>query len=185
MNDEEDVQTTKKIGLGMSMVASLLFLALLGVFFHRFLEQERNPNRDVSGAVTDGMVREIVLERNRYGHYLAGGRINGQDVEFMVDTGASDVSIPASTGARLGLRAGYPRIYNTANGPITAYTTEIARLELGNIVLHQVPASLNPNAEGPVLLGMSFLKHLEFTQRGDVLVLRQYPSGADQQGHGP
>jgi aspartyl protease family protein len=41
--------------------------------------------------------------------------------------------------------------------------------------LQQVRASINPNMQGnEVLLGMSFLKHLEFTQRGDSLTLRQY-----------
>jgi len=154
----------------------VLGLLLLALLFGRLLDHERNPNSNIAGAVTESGVREVVLERNRSGHYLAGGHIDGQAVEFLLDTGASDVSIPEAVARRLGLKYGAPLIYSTANGNITAYNTRLPSLRIGTIALHDVRASINPHMGGEtILLGMSFLRHLEFTQRGDTLIIRQYP----------
>ena len=121
-------------------------------------------------------VKEVVLQRNRDGHYLATGQINGQNVEFLLDTGASDVSVPQPLAMRLGLKRGQAAIYSTANGNITSYLTRIDSLNLGGIELRDIRASINPSTNADtILLGMSFLKHLEFTQRGDTLIIRQYP----------
>lgn len=162
-----------RLGRGMIFLAWILALGLLTLFFSNWLDGERNPNQRVLTRVgTDG-IGEVVLQRNRYGHYVASGRINGKPVEFMVDTGASDVSVPATLAAQLGLKRGAPTRYQTANGTITGFRTHIDRLELGDLVLHNVPASINPAyQEDDILLGMSVLKQLEFTQRGDTLTLR-------------
>jgi len=108
---------------------------------------------------------------------VASGSINNTPVVFLLDTGASDVSVPEKLAQAIGLKRGRPMIYQTANGTITVYATRLDKVDLGGIVLGQVRASINPNMQGnKVLLGMSFLKHLEFTQRGDTLILKQYPS---------
>ncbi len=163
--------------LGGWMIAAmwLLLLGLLTLLFDGLLERWTNPNPEPAGRAAGG-VREVVLQRNRYGHYVATGRINGTEVVFMLDTGASDVSVPAALAPRLGLERLAPAVYQTARGPMRAWRTRIARLELGPIVLTDLPASLNPHveAEEPVLLGMTALKRLEFTQRGDTLVIRQH-----------
>jgi len=154
-------------------VLGLLILALL---FGKVLDHHRNPNQHITGAVTESGVREVVLQRNRNGHYLADGFIDDQAVEFLLDTGASDVSVPEPLARRLGLKRGVPLVYSTANGNITAYTTRLPSLRIGTIELDDVRASINPQMQGgTILLGMSFLKHLEFTQRGDTLIIRQYP----------
>ncbi len=154
----------------------VLGLLLLALVFNQLLEQGRNPNRNPTGAVDEAGVREVRLARSRGGHYLAVGQINDQPVEFLLDTGASDVSVPETIARRLGLKRGTPLTYNTANGPITAYHTRLPDLAIGNIVLRDVRASINPHMDGEtILLGMSFLRHLEFTQRGDTLIIRQYP----------
>jgi aspartyl protease family protein len=160
-------------GRGMIVAAWIVGLGLLTLLFSDLLERERNPNRQVLSRVDgDGGV-DVVLQRNRYGHYVATGRINGERVEFLVDTGASDVSVPGALAARLGLERGAALTYQTANGTVTGYRTRIDRLELGELVLQDVPASINPAyRENDVLLGMSVLKRLEFTQRGDTLTLR-------------
>lgn len=155
------------------MAAWLIALGLLTWFFSGALEEQRNPNQQVTTmARVDG--GEVVLLRNRFGHYVATGRINGHPVELMLDTGASDVSVPAGLAAALGLERGARALYRTANGTITAYRTVLDRVELGGIVLENVRASINPAMPGDqVLLGMSFLKQLELTQRGNTLTLRQ------------
>jgi aspartyl protease family protein len=115
------------------------------------------------------------LKRNPAGHYLVPGIINGQSVTFMLDTGATQVALPAGLSAQLGLRAIGPAIQVvTANGTVTARMTLIDELAFGPFVLRQVHATLNPgmNDDDIILLGMNVLKRLEFTQRGDTLVLR-------------
>jgi aspartyl protease family protein len=164
------------LGKGMLIGGWVLGLLLLALIFNKLLEHGQNPNRNITGAVNEAGVREIILERSRDGHYWATGRINGQSVEFLLDTGASDVSVPEQVARRLGLERGIPLTYSTANGNITAYLTRLPSLGIGNITLQDIRASINPHMEGDtILLGMSFLRHLEFTQRGDTLIIRQYP----------
>jgi aspartyl protease family protein len=116
-----------------------------------------------------------VLKRNHFGHYVTSGTVNGDPVEFLLDTGASDVAIPADLADRLGLKRGPPVQYQTANGTITAYRTTIDSVAIGPMVVRNVPASINPGMHDmEILLGMSVLKHVEFTQRGDTLILRPH-----------
>jgi len=157
----------------MVTLAWLLVLGLLAWWFAGYEESQHNPNQQISSRYTADGAQEIVLQRNRYGHYVATGKINGTPVTFLLDTGASDVSIPSELANKLKLKRGASQIYNTANGQITAYLTRLDRISLGDIELRDVPASINPSDEGDgVLLGMSFLKDLEFTQRGDTLTIR-------------
>lgn len=179
MNDQNDqldpAQTPHRIGRGMLLVAWAAGLGLLSLLFSNILEQQRNPNAHPEGVQGQNGSHEVRLQRNRYGHYLASGSINGQPVEFMLDTGASDVAIPDKVAHRIGLQRGIAQLYETANGTIKAYTTRLDSLALGDIKLHRLRASINPQMEGEtILLGMSALKQLEFTQRGDTLIIRQY-----------
>jgi len=167
-----------RTGRIMITIAWLLALLLLTGVFQGLLDWQRNPNANLDGEITDGGVREVRLARNRSGHYVAGGRINGIPVEFLLDTGATGVSVPGRLAERLGLRRGPPGIAETANGRIRVYRTVLDRVELGPIRLDGVGGSINPSSGvEQILLGMSFLKQLELIQRGDTLTLRQYPAG--------
>ncbi|MEJ2346420.1 MAG: TIGR02281 family clan AA aspartic protease [Gammaproteobacteria bacterium] len=175
MSADPKPQLTKRLGRGMAFAAWLLVLGLLSLFFTRWYHDQQNPNRDYQTQVTDQGTREITLQRNRYGHYVASGTIDNQPVVFMLDTGATDVSIPQGVATRLGLRRGAPLPVSTANGDATVYATRVDSLTLGGIGLRDVRANINPHMGGDqVLLGMSVLKHLELVQRGDRLTLRQY-----------
>jgi aspartyl protease family protein len=170
----DPAQPPYRLGRGMMLFAWAAGLGLLSLLFSGILEQQRNPNTRLDTMLAADGSREIQLQRNHYGHYLASGSINGQPVEFLLDTGASDVSIPEAVARRLGLERGNPRLYKTANGTITAYATRLDRLALGGIELRQVRASINPQmGDETILLGMSVLRQLEFTQRGDTLIIRQ------------
>jgi aspartyl protease family protein len=169
------MNSEKRIGKGMIAAAWILLLAMLTWFFNSQLERQRNPNTNPAAAWPDGGKPEVRLKRNRDGHYVASGAINGRPVEFMLDTGASDVSIPAGVANRLGLERGQPRYYRTANGTVTAWQTVVDEIRLGPLRLGPVRASINPNFNGDaVLLGMSFLKQLDFSQQGGTLTLT-YP----------
>lgn len=166
----------KRIGKWFSISAWVIVLGFLTLFFNRTLDEQRNPNQRIEGSLTENGIKEIRLERNRAGHYVATGSINGHPVEFLVDTGATDVAIPAHLAEKLKLKTLRAIIYETANGPVRGFTTRIEKLSLGNVSVSQLRGGINPGMTNSyVLLGMSFLRQVEFTQRGDTLIIRQYP----------
>lgn len=153
----------------MALVASLLVLGMFYLYFENSLQARDNPNRQLQ--VAPGT--ELVLKRSGNGHYIFPGTINGQPVTFLLDTGATLVSVPAHLAGKLGLEAGAYQQSITANGAVATRATRVESLAFGPFNVRGVPASLNPGMGGDqVLLGMSVLKHLEFTQRGDSLILR-------------
>lgn len=166
-----------RTGKAMIFLAWIGAAALLSWFFARELNQRANPNQVVETTRVDQSV-QVRLTRNRMGHYVATGRINGRSVEFFLDTGATHVAVGASLAEELNLKRGAPGHTRTANGTIVTYHTVLERVELGGITIRDVSASINPQMTSEdVLLGMSFLKHLELIQRGDQLLLRHTSPG--------
>lgn len=176
MSSKNDgIHEQKRMGLIMQVLAWLVLLALGFFFFSDVLLKQHNPNQSLQTRYGEDGTREVVLQRNRFGHYVTSGQINGQTVTFMLDTGATGVAVPASVAARLGLKRGRAFPTQTANGVSTSYAARLDKVAVGDIELQNVQAGITPglNTE-EVLLGMSFLKHIEFSQRGDTLTLRQY-----------
>jgi len=164
---------SSRLGKGMTLVAWIIALGLLTLFFNNRLGKQRNPNQTVFSRIDTAGNPEVILKRNRFGHYITAGSVNGHSVEFMLDTGASDVAIPAELAQELGLERGAPVQYQTANGVVTAYRTTLESVAIGPMIIRDVPASINPGMRDmEILLGMSVLKYIEFTQRGDTLILR-------------
>ena len=162
-----------KMGKTMMILCWVILLAGASWFFGFWEQQQINPNRDPQSSVKGG-IAEVVLDSNRMGHYLSGGTINGKSVTFLVDTGATNVAIPGGVAQQLALDAGPAHRVRTANGTTEAYQTRIGRLSIGDVVLHDVSASIVPNMGGKqILLGMSVLRQIEFSHRGDTLTLRQ------------
>ncbi len=167
MGQKKNSSTSNSIG---AVVVWLVLLSALAVFFNYLLGNIYNPNQKVISYVTETGQKEVILIRNRSGHYVANGKINDQSVTFLLDTGATHVSVPQAVAQRLGLKEGRPINAQTANGIITTYTTLLDSISIGNIVMHNVKGGINPFMKGDnILLGMGFLKHLELTQRNDTL----------------
>ncbi|KFX71445.1 aspartyl protease [Pseudomonas taeanensis MS-3] len=163
----------RRAGRVMLVLAWGAGLLLATRFFGDWQESQRNPNRAPESVHGSDFV-EVRLASSRQGHYRADGQINGEPVTFLLDTGATQVAVPIELARRLGLQPGAPIIISTANGRATAHRTELNRLQLGDIVLKDVAALIAPGMGGDeVLLGMSALKQLEFTQRDGSLMLRQ------------
>lgn len=155
----------------------LVWLAFIGVIYWVFfvwIERQENPNpQHVLERQPPG---EVVLQRNRAGHYVADGEINGERVTFLLDTGATHVSLSADLARRLGLRKGPTIALQTAAGPAAGYQTRLARVRLATIEMHDVAAVVSEGIDpGMVLLGMNFLKGLEMIQRDDRLILKPVP----------
>lgn len=163
----------RRSGIAMLAVAWALLLAGLYWFFDSQLSQQDYPNRAEVLAQQHGEVR---LLRNRDGHYTAEGEINGRPVLFLLDTGATRVSMSSTLAQQLGLPSGPAVTIQTANGTALGYQTRLDVVRLGKIEVHGVSALVTAGLDGDtVLLGMSFLKQLEFTQRGDELILKLLP----------
>ncbi|MEP0177190.1 MAG: TIGR02281 family clan AA aspartic protease [Paraglaciecola sp.] len=161
-----------KMGKGMLIVAWVIGLGLLTLMFDEQLAEQFNPNADpISSTLSNGV--EVRLKQNRAGHYVTGGAINGQPVVFLLDTGATQVSVPMHQAQQLGLQLGRAARVQTANGSVQVAQTSINRLSIGDIQLFDVAAHLNPAVKSDeILLGMSALKQLEFTQKGEWLILK-------------
>ena len=161
-----------KMGKWMLGIAWVAGLGLVTLIFDEQLTAQFNPNRSPVSATAKG-ISEVKLQQNRGGHYVTSGLVNQQPVVFMLDTGATHVSVPRHMAERLNLRPGAMFPVQTANGIIQVAQTTIEQLSIGDIQLFNVTASINPADQSEqILLGMSALKRLEFTQKGEWLILR-------------
>ena len=158
----------------------MMFLAWCGItlivtqLYHHWLTSQYNPNTKPTSHQYRSGAKAVVLERNRYGHYVSSGAINGIDVVFLLDTGSTQVAIPGHIAQALNLDFGDKQATGTANGTVWVYNTLLKSLKIGNIEMHNVSASINPYMkESEVLLGMSALQHLDFAQQGNLLTLQQ------------
>ena len=122
--------------------------------------------------------RTLSIPRDFRGHFATEGRIDGQRIAFMVDTGASVIALNESSAARFGLRPvpnQYTARVSTANGTIKAAPTRIAMVELGGLIVRDVDAMVLPDeALSENLLGLSFLSKLRrFEYANGTMVLEQ------------
>ena len=126
----------------------------------------------------DAGSRTISIPRDARGHFLTDGRIDGQRIDFMVDTGASVVALNERSAAQFGLRpmpADYRMTVNTANGAIKAARTRLAMIDIGGLIVRDVDAMVLPDAAlSENLLGLSFLSKLKrFEYANGKMVLEQ------------
>lgn len=158
----------------MAIFAWIIGMVLLTQWFGDWEEAQYNPNQSPEHSYS-GQQNIVTLQQNRLGHYLANGQVNEKKATFMIDTGATNVSIPYAMAEFYNLKPGAERSSLTANGIVSVYKTTIDTLSIGNIKLHNVRASLNPGMDRtqPILLGMSVLKQLELVQSQDELQLKQ------------
>jgi aspartyl protease family protein len=120
----------------------------------------------------------LSLAPDSRGHFLTEARINGQHVNFMVDTGASVVAVNESSAARFGLypsRGEFTANVTTANGTIKGARARLAMVDVGGLVLRDVDALVLPDeALSENLLGLSFLSRLKrFEYSNGQMVLQQ------------
>jgi aspartyl protease family protein len=122
--------------------------------------------------------RTVVVPRDSRGHFQVNARIEGRQIGFMVDTGASVIALTATDARRLGLHPA-PREFTaqvrTANGIVRAAQTQLDRVQIDDITVRNVAALIMPDeALGENLLGLSFLSKLRrFEYSNGKLVLEQ------------
>jgi aspartyl protease family protein len=110
------------------------------------------------------------------GMYLVQGFVNRQPVQFLLDTGASWVSLNARQAKKLGINYRYegtPGWASTANGQVRIYRLKLKTVRVGEIELHNVDAAvMDGSSPTTALLGMSFLSRVKMEHEGEVLMLQ-------------
>ncbi len=120
-----------------------------------------------------GKAARVTLAADGQGHFFSTGYINGASVRFLVDTGASLVSMSVADAKKLGINylAGEKGMSMTANGVARAYRVKLESVTVGDVRLNNVDASVGEANMPFVLLGMSFLSRMEIHQEGTDLTL--------------
>jgi aspartyl protease family protein len=138
-------------------------------------------SQKVGSAVLDTAAtgsRSLSIPRDAHGHFQTDGRIEGQRIDFMVDTGADVIALNERSAALFGLRptpADYKMTVNTANGTVKAAPTRLAMVDIGGLIVRDVDAMVLPDeALSGNLLGLSFLSKLRrFEFANGKMVLEQ------------
>lgn len=117
----------------------------------------------------------VLLAADGQGHFKSVGTINGNSVNFLVDTGASSVTLQASDAKRMGLdyKSGERQSVSTANGVIPAWRVTLNAVRVGNITLYGVEGLVIETVMPGALLGMSFLNRTDMKREGQTMLLTQ------------
>lgn len=134
----------------------LIFIGMLGgIGLYNDISGKHSPRQSVA---TSG---EIVVPRFRDGHYHLTLDINGTPIDFLVDTGASQVVLTQDDARKLGFDPAnlrYTGQASTANGIVQTAPIVLDRVQLGDIVDTNLPAVVNDGAMDGSLLGMAYLE---------------------------
>lgn len=122
----------------------------------------------------------VELARARDGHFHIDGHIETKPVRFLIDTGASTVSIADALARRIGLGCQRPSIFQTANGAVKGCLTKVTELGFGPFVLRDITVAILPNLTSEALLGMNALKAVQLVQVGDRLRLSRLQTRAEE-----
>ena len=128
----------------------------------------------LGGGARPSGAQSATLWPDARGHFVATGAINGIAVRFLVDTGATQVSLSNSEAKRLGINyiAGQKTLTSTANGVVPTYRVKLVEVRVGDIVLNNVDGTVHVGDNLPiVLLGMSFLNRMDMKRDGEKMVL--------------
>src|SRR5574343_2018091 len=127
----------------------------------------------VGGRGGAGGGTEIVLTAGPGGHFVTQGSINGRSTQFVVDTGATMVSMGAAEARRLGIdyEAGQRMQAHTANGVANGYRISLGTLRIQDVEVHNVEAAVMPMGMPYILLGNSFLSRFQLKQENGTMTL--------------
>jgi aspartyl protease family protein len=169
----------RKVPIGQTAKMALAWIAIFAVMFVGFALRDdfralgqRVLNADNSVVVT---ASEMRIRKNGDGHFYADAKLNGKNVRFLVDSGATVTTVSEGTARDAGLeRNGLaPVIVETANGMARAWRSRAATLQVGEIDRGDFPVHIMENRGGMDLLGMNFLSTLSaWRVEGEWLILQ-------------
>ncbi len=168
------------------ILMSAAALLVVAVWAGKMADQRTSASPPAAAALVTGPAQSsgptsnpgsVVIDRGSDGHFHASARVDGRQVDFMVDTGASFIALRESEAERLGYHPS-PRDYtirmSTANGEGRAAPIEISMIEVEGIVVRDVKAIVVADRALTMnLLGMTFLSRVRWTHDRGRLVLEQ------------
>lgn len=107
---------------------------------------------------------ELVINLADDGHFYLDTKINGESIRFMIDTGASDITLNSADAKKLGIdpkNLKFTKAYQTANGTSWGALVTLDEIEVAGVKFRNVGASVNGSKMGTSLLGMSFLRQFK------------------------
>jgi aspartyl protease family protein len=137
-------------------------------------EQSFTMGTQVSVNFKKNSAPKVRITQDNQGMYRHDGKINGNAVKFLVDTGASVVALNINQAKSLGLELKNEDIteVKTASGQARAYRVLLRKVSIGGIILYDVPAVVvDGSSPHEILLGMSFLQHLTMSDNNKTLEL--------------
>lgn len=120
---------------------------------------------------------KLIFRKSADGHFHVDALVNGAKINFIVDTGATDLVLSPDDAEKIGYKLSdlkYDRLYITANGMVKAASIIITSVEIGGVQFRDVDASINSAPMQSSLLGMSFLERLEYYQFQDEQLILKY-----------
>jgi clan AA aspartic protease (TIGR02281 family) len=172
------------------LVIAVVVAAAFAILHERAARQFEVAARDAAGDGADRRARdatrdddrgdagdvEQIIEAGPHGHFLVEASVNGVPIDFMVDTGASEIVLSPQDAMQLGFTPGslsFTQEFESANGTVRGAPVELRELRIGQYQLFDVAASVNETAMPISLLGMSFLRRLSSYEVADGrLILR-------------
>jgi len=158
---------------GVRLVAVTGNDAVVEVQGKRVVLQLGGAQVSLGASAVDGGGGRIVLSAESGGHFFASGTINGRSVRFVVDTGATSITMSQAEAERIGLdyKNGQRGYASTANGSVPAYRASLSSVRIGDVQVYNVDATVLPGPMSHVLLGNSFLDRFQMKRENDQLTL--------------
>jgi aspartyl protease family protein len=168
------------LGQGVKMFAAwaLIFLAAFIAFTlkddfialgQRLLGESRGREQSVQAGET------LRVKKSIDGHFWVTGKVNGEEMRFLIDSGATVTSISSDAAARADIETGggFPTIVETANGMVPVRRGRIERLNIGSIERRNLAVHVSEAFGDMNVLGMNFLSSLSaWGVEGEWLVLK-------------
>lgn len=125
-------------------------------------------------SITVSATGNLIIPRDRDGHFYAVGAINGQPITFLVDTGASLVTVSEVFAKSAGLGRGVPTVFQTANGTLNGRIVNDVTVTLGPLSVSglRVGVGLVGEVQDKALLGQGFLARFDITLSKDQMILK-------------
>lgn len=172
----------RRLPLKQTMKMLLAWVAIFAAFFavfsfrFEFLAIWERVKADIGGTANQKAVGEAMqIRRGDNGHFNVRVQVNGNSVDFMIDSGATTTALSSNAAgdAKVAVdESGFPVMIDTANGRVLAKRGKISVLQLGTIKLQDLDVTVSDNLGDTNLLGMNFLDRLKsWKVEGDVMTL--------------
>lgn len=160
--------------IGVLVIGAIEQRSLFDPYFARithFLKLDTPDDQQVLG-------KELRIPMSHDGHFWVRARINGVERRLLVDSGATITALSVDTAEAAGLvpeKSPFPIILKTANGPVTARTSRVATLRIGNVVARNLPVVVSSSFGDTEVIGMNFLSKLKsWRVEGQTLILEPH-----------